>query len=188
MCGKSPSSRTLELPLGFLRWLCGRRSDRTHLSLTTSGIRFFCVPHSIKRTPGSPLVPCLLYRGRSLGSRLKALANLWRYVIREGVSSTKTVGNIHPLLPALQFPTVKLLKAAILLKVFVLVVVIIQVQITHFIESARKLTPSTLPLEVSCLSACPPQTRSSPDVEASSIAGMWSSGRNGTRRDKAKVR
>lgn len=101
---------------------------------------------------------------------MQVLSDLRWEAVSKCVTGTQAMGDVHSLLPPLQLTTVKLLKPAKLLEIFVLIVVIVEVQVAHLVEATRKLAPRTLPLEISCLAAGSPLTSPRSDVITTVLA------------------
>ena len=146
-------SWTLELPFRFLCWLAGRCSYRPPFALSRVGARLFSFSCTIQGAPSSSLV-CRFLHG--LGRWLKSFANSLRNVVRKNVAGAQTTCDIHSLLPTFEFPSAKLLESPILLELFVLIIVIIQIQVAHLVKSTRELAPCALPLDISSLSTSSP--------------------------------
>lgn len=80
-------------------------------------------------------------------------ANLRRNIVDKGFARAEPLGNVHALLPATQLVAIELLESSEVLQVLVFVIVIIEVQVAHLIESTRELAPGTLPLCIASLAA-----------------------------------
>lgn len=116
------------------------------------------------------------------------LADTRGYAVCEGIASAETIGNVHSLLPSLQFTAVKLLEAAVLFEVLILIVVIVEIQVTHLIEATGELPPSSLPLDVACLTPGPPESRPCSDVITAGVPRHRSPDGPWTRRGWATAR
>jgi hypothetical protein len=88
---------------------------------------------------------------------------------RKGVAGTQALGNIDPLLPSLQLLVVDLLEAAVLFELVVLVV-IVEIQLAHLVETTRKQAPGTVPSGIALEPPCPPRVGAGANGEATEAA------------------
>ncbi len=93
-----------------------------------------------------------------------------RDVVGKGVPGTEAIGNVHALLPALKFAEIQQLESAEMLEILVLLVVVIEIQVAHLVETTGELAPCTLPLDISGLPADSSQTGTGADASAPMIS------------------
>lgn len=97
------------------------------------------------------------------------------------------MGNVHPLLPSLKFPSTEFLEPPELLELFVFVVMVVQVQFAHLVKAPRELAPGALPLDVASLSASPSEAFPRSNVVSADISRIWASDMLRTRRSLANL-
>jgi hypothetical protein len=105
---------------------------------------------------------------------LQVLADLWWNIIRKNITGPEALCNVHALLPALELSSVQKLEAPEPFEIFVFVVVVVKVDLGHFVETPGEQAPNALPFLVSGLSTGPPEARPCSNVEATSGPGIGS--------------
>ena len=98
------------------------------------------------------------------------LVDLRRDVVCEDIMGPEAVCDVHALLPSLELPTIQLLEAAELLELLVFFIEVIEVYIAQVVEPTHELAPGALPLDISCLSAGPPEASACPHVGTTVVA------------------
>lgn len=76
------------------------------------------------------------------------LVDLWGDIVSEDVPSTKSLGNVHALLPSLELRAVQLLELTELLHFLIFFVEVVEIDIAQVVESTDELAPGSLPFIV----------------------------------------
>lgn len=115
------------------------------------------------------------------------LVDLWRNVVAKNVARTQALGNVHALLPSLEFGAVELLESAKLFHLLVLLVEVVEINVAQIIEATDKLTPSSLPFGIPGLATSSAKAGTRSNMIAADISRVRSVGALRTHRPRASL-